>query len=328
MAAVSRTDLVTQDMDLMADLIRSLYVGHSGTFRCLDPNGVDARLHSVSVGGLTAGLARYGGFEYAAEVSPVGQPTVVYVTHGSGAVDTAREQLRCLPGDVYMAPADLPCKARVNAATHVSLHVPWRLVGALAEEQTGIPSAAVRFTGMRPVSAARQRRMAETIAFAFGELVASGAVMVYRLVVQEMARLAAAVMLETFPNTTMTAGYLPGPGWAAPASVRRAAEFIHAHAGEPATVTEIAAAAGVTARALHYAFRRHYDITPAQYQRLVRLERAHRELRQAGPGDGLTVTEVARKWGWASPARFTAAYQQRFSVPPGHTLRPRSAENN
>jgi hypothetical protein len=43
MTAVSRTDLVTQDMDLMADLIRSLYVGHSGAFRCLDPDGVAAR---------------------------------------------------------------------------------------------------------------------------------------------------------------------------------------------------------------------------------------------------------------------------------------------
>lgn len=143
-------------------------------------------------------------------------------------------------------------KARVNAATHVSLHVPWRLVRAQAEEQTGIPPAALRFTGLTPVSAAR---------------------------------------------------------------------FIDAHAGEPASVMEIAAAAGVTTRALHYAFRRHYDITPAQYQRLVRLERAHLELQQAEPGDGLTVTEVARKWGWASPARFAAAYQRRFSVLPGHTLR-------
>jgi AraC-like DNA-binding protein len=61
----------------------------------------------------------------------------------------------------------------------------------------------------------------------------------------------------------------------------------------------------VTAWALHYAFRRHYDITPAEYQRRVRLERAHRELQQAEPGDGLTVTEVARTWGWASTERFT-----------------------
>jgi hypothetical protein len=50
-------------------------------------------------------------------------------------------------------------------------------------------------------------------------------------------------MLETFPNTTMTAGHLPGPRWVAPAVVRRATAFIDAHAGEPVTAQEIAAAA-------------------------------------------------------------------------------------
>jgi AraC-like DNA-binding protein len=282
---------------------------------------VAARLHLVTVGGLSAGLVHYGGFDYAAEVSPVEVPTVVAVTHGYGAVDTAREQLRYRAGDVYMASPHLPSRAMVRGAAHVSLRVPWRLIRARAEEQTGIPPAALRFTGMAPVSAARRRLMAETIAFTFGELVASPVTTVYRLIAAEMTALAAGAMLETFPNTTMTVGYLPGPGWVAPASVRRAAEFIQAHADEPATVAEIAAAAGVTARALHYAFRRHYDITPAEYQRRVRLERAHRELQQAEPGDGLTVTEVARKWGWASTERFTAAYRQRFSAPPGHTLR-------
>jgi hypothetical protein len=62
MTAVRRTDLVTEDMDLMADLIRSLYVGHTGAFRCLDPDGVAARLHVVAVGGLSAGLVHYGGW--------------------------------------------------------------------------------------------------------------------------------------------------------------------------------------------------------------------------------------------------------------------------
>jgi AraC-like DNA-binding protein len=135
-----------------------------------------------------------------------------------------------------------------------------------------------------------------------------------------MTGLAAAAMLETFPNITMTAPGLPGPGWVTPASVRRAAAFIHEHAGEPVTAADIAAAAGVTPWALRYAFRRRYDITPAQYQRQVRLERAHLELLSADPGDGVTVASIARKWGWASPSRFTDAYRQRFRAEPGRTL--------
>jgi AraC-like DNA-binding protein len=60
---------------------------------------------------------------------------------------------------------------------------------------------------------------------------------------------------------------------------------------------------------------------PAQYQRQVRLERAHQELRDAGHRDGVTVASIARKWGWASPSRFTAAYRQRFAAQPSATLR-------
>jgi transcriptional regulator GlxA family with amidase domain len=97
--------------------------------------------------------------------------------------------------------------------------------------------------------------------------------------------------------------------------------FIDEHAGQPVTAADIAAAAGVTPRALRYAFRRRYNITPAQYQWQVRLERARLELLSADPRDGVTVAGIARKWGWASPSLFTAAYRQRFRAEPGQALR-------
>lgn len=162
---------------------------------------------------------------------------------------------------------------------------------------------------------------AKTSTFVYGELVTSGLSSLPSLLVQEMTRLTAAAMLEAFPNTTMAMPYLPGPGWVTPASVRRAAAFIHAHADQPVALTDIATAAGVTVRALRHAFRYRYDISPAQYHRMVRLERAHLELLVAEPGDGVTVAGVARKWGWASPGRFATAYRQWFSARPGRTLR-------
>jgi AraC-like DNA-binding protein len=238
-APVDRTDLVTQDMNLIADLIRNLYVRHSGTFRRTDSARVDARLHSVTASGLTAGLVHYGGFEYTAEVDPVGLPSVVAVTEGSGAVTAAREQLRYVPGDVFMAPADLPSAATLNS----------------------------------------------------------------------------------FPNSAMTIPYLPGPGWVQPASVRLAAEFIEAHAGQPVTTGQIAATAGVTSRALHHAFRRYFGTTPAGYLQRVRLEHARQELASADSASGLTVAGVARRWGWTSQRAFSVAYRQRFGVAPSHTLR-------
>ena len=164
------------------------------------------------------------------------------------------------------------------------------------------------------------RAYAGTAAFIYHQLLTSETTELHALLAQTMTGLAAAAMLETFPNTAMTAARLPGPGWVTPASVRCAAAFIDEHAGEPVTARDIAAAAGVTPRALRHAFRRRYDITLAQYQRQVRLERAHLELLSADPRDGVTVADIARKWGWASPSRFTAAYRDRFRAEPGQTL--------
>jgi transcriptional regulator GlxA family with amidase domain len=107
----------------------------------------------------------------------------------------------------------------------------------------------------------------------------------------------------------------------APAAVRRAAAFIHAHADQPLTLGEIAAAAGVSGRALQYSFRRYFDTTPIGYLRRVRLERADTELRAADSASGVTVAAVARRWGWVTASQFTQAYRQRFGVLPSHTLR-------
>jgi transcriptional regulator GlxA family with amidase domain len=119
----------------------------------------------------------------------------------------------------------------------------------------------------------------------------------------------------------MTAARAPADGHVAPAVVRRASAFMDANPERPLTVAEVAAAAGVGARGLQVAFRRHVGSTPMEYLRRVRLERVHRELRAAGPGDGVTVRETARRWGFANPGRFAAEYRAVYGQPPSRTLR-------
>jgi AraC-like DNA-binding protein len=321
MAPVERAELVTKDTDLIADLISRLYVKHAARFRCDDPDRVDGEVRSATVGELSAGVMRLGGFGYDAAVDPADAPTAVAVTQGSGVITSAREELRFTRGDVLMVPADRPSEAVMDDAGYVTLQVPWPAAASLAEERTGTLAADLRFEAMAPISAARQVMWAKTADFICAQLVTSGVTEVSPLMAGEMTRLAAAVMLETFPNTTMARTYFPDPGWVPPAAVRRAAAFIEASADGPVTLTEIAAAAGVTSRALQYAFRRHYGTTPTGYVRRVRLEHAHRELRDADPAAGTTVAKVARTWGWANPSHFTSAYRRQFGQLPGQTLR-------
>ena len=133
-------------------------------------------------------------------------------------------------------------------------------------------------------------------------------------------RLMAATLLETFPNTTMSADP-DRPGDADASAVRRAVAFIDDHAGEPIGLTEIAAAARMGARTVQEAFRRHLDTTPMAYLRRVRLERAHRELQSADPAAGTTVAEIAARWGFAHHGRFAALYQSCYGRSPSATLR-------
>ena len=321
MTAVERAELHTTDMDVIAGMVRQQYAGHSATFRCADPAMVRGQLRTAAVGGLTAGLLGYDGFEYTAHLDPMRAPTTVTVLRGAVTVTARRQVRRFTAGDVLMMPADQAARGQtMTDITYLTLQVPWAALDALAEEEGEVRGQPLRFDSTAPLSPASQRAYASTAAFICEQLLTSGATEVHPLLVQALTGLAAAAMLETFPNTT-PAARLPGPGWVTPASVRQAADFIHAHAGEPVAVADIAVAAGLTPRALRYGFRRRYDVTAAQYQRQVRLESAHLELLSAGPGEGVTVAGVARKWGWASPSRFTAAYRRRYRVSPSQTLR-------
>jgi AraC-like DNA-binding protein len=318
---VERAELVTKDMGLIADLVRRLYVEHAALFRCDDPARVDGEVSSATVNGLKAGLLRYGGFEYDAVIEPADAPTAVTVTRGSGTMTSAREEHCFTRGGAFMLPADLTSAALLRDSGFALLRVPWPAVRSLAEERTSLPATDLRFEAIAPVSAERQAMWASTAKFVCAQLVTSGSTEISPLMAHELTRMAATVMLETFPNTAMTALYVAGPGWVPPDAVRRAAAFIEAHADQPVTLADIAAAAGVTGRALQSAFRRSYDTTPVGYLRQARLERAYTELRDADAAAGVTVAAVARRWGWTSPSQFAAAYQRRFGEPPSRTLR-------
>ena len=106
-----------------------------------------------------------------------------------------------------------------------------------------------------------------------------------------------------------------------PQPLRRALVFIDENAADPITLNEIAGAARLSPRGLQAAFRRHLKTTPLGYLRSIRLERAHRDLQGAEPGDGASVAALAAKWGFIHLGRFATEYRRRFGVYPSQTLR-------
>ncbi|QRE82322.1 AraC family transcriptional regulator [Rhodococcus ruber] len=110
----------------------------------------------------------------------------------------------------------------------------------------------------------------------------------------------------------------PGEPPAAPAYVRHAERYIREHAADLPTVSEVAAAVGVSVRALSGAFRRHLDTTPNRYLTDVRLRHIRDEL--SIPSAECTVSAVAARWGYVNMGVFAAAYRRRFGENPSRTL--------
>lgn len=100
---------------------------------------------------------------------------------------------------------------------------------------------------------------------------------------------------------------------------RQAVDFIHEHAAEPITPTQVAAHVGVTLRALRLAFLAETAASPYDYIRHVRLERVHEELLTGSP-DTTSVGHVALRWGFVDDQQFVNRYHGRFGETPSRTL--------
>ena len=169
---------------------------------------------------------------------------------------------------------------------------------------------------MRPVSPEAAASWRRTLNYIGAMLRGDPAVAEAPLVIGSLSRLLAGLLLATFPNDTV--GPPPGRDEHDARSVtalRRAVAFIDASADLGIGIGDIAAAAGMSRRAVQLAFRRHLDTTPTDYLRRVRLDGAHRELLGASGGDLLTVTEVAYRWGFSSPSRFAERYRAALRPP-------------
>ncbi|HWL45673.1 MAG TPA: AraC family transcriptional regulator [Ilumatobacter sp.] len=103
--------------------------------------------------------------------------------------------------------------------------------------------------------------------------------------------------------------------------VREARDFIERHLGGPLTVGDIAAAVGTSVRTLQSQFRDDLGQTPMGYLANRRLERVREDLADAAPSSGLTVTDIAARWGFTHLGRFATSYRARFGESPSQTLR-------
>ena len=139
------------------------------------------------------------------------------------------------------------------------------------------------------------------------------------LVAKYLGRLVVSGLLLSHPHHLWEELVRPA-GFQGPQAIRAALAAIEERPTEIVTVGDIAAAVGLSVRALDDGFRRHVGVSPMRYLRHVRLDRARAELLRSDP-EQTTATFVAQNWGFDHYGRFAAEYRQRFGCSPSETLR-------
>lgn len=179
----------------------------------------------------------------------------------------------------------------------------------------------VRVLDHRPVSRRAALQLQRSIAYVRNSVMAAPEAARDPLVVSTASQYLAANVLHAFPNSAVSDTTVEDRHDANPGSLRRAIAFIEANPDIDISVSDIARAAYVTPRALQLAFRRHLATTPMAYLRRVRLAHARDDLASATPGDGVTVTTVAYRWGFPGSSRFAQHYRAAYGTSPSNTLR-------
>jgi AraC-like DNA-binding protein len=178
----------------------------------------------------------------------------------------------------------------------------------------------VRLTGSVPVSEAANRHLVAAIDYFRDSVAANPVAAGSQLIAGPAQRYLAASVLATYPNSAHADTNNDHRRDSSEVLLRRATAFIDENAQTDISLTDIADAVNVSPRAVQYMFRKHRDCTPMQYARRVRLQYAHLDLLGGDP-TSTTVSEVARRWGFAHLGRFAASYRMAYGQSPQATLR-------
>ncbi len=277
----------------------------------IDPKKFGFRWRSAAVDGMA--VVRYAlTATVDAAVQPEDQLMVCRVDAAAGRVSTGRSTL---DAEQPWATDGTAVHAHWEGTADVSAFIFDRAAAQeVARQVTGDELLTLRLTDSSPRDVVAGRYWNRTFNYVMHALAAAED---DPLIETTLTRHAVMTTLSTFPSTFSDA-LASEPRLSAPAVVRRAVEYMDAHAHEPITVDDVAAAVHISTRGLQYAFRRSLDTTPTAYLRRVRLDGAHRALRNAGPGD--TVSSIARRWGFSNTTRFAAAYREAYARTPRETL--------
>jgi AraC-like DNA-binding protein len=251
--------------------------------------------------------------------APAESLVVVHPLAGDLHVASGRHELRTGPGDVLLCDAATDLRISSPRLDVEVVRLDPAAVARVVGELTGFDAPTLPVGLCRAVSPGRAAHWRATVAHLRRDVLVDDEVMAGPLTRTALFRYLVAMLVESFPNPAVarTQGEADR---LVPPTLRRAMRYIEDHAADDIALADIAAAAGLGARGLQLSFRRHHDVTPLEYLRRVRLDRAHRDLRASTPSEA-TVGGIADRWGFPHHGNFSALYLRTYGCSPSMTLR-------
>nr|WP_311966966.1 AraC family transcriptional regulator [Bradyrhizobium archetypum] len=281
-------------------------------------------LHNAAVfGGLSVNYVAYGG---SVSIDPGCLERFFLLqipVHGSARIETASRDVATAAGATasLLSPTIPTRMTWKDNCAHIILLVDRSLLEQRAAALSGRPAGAVEFEPAVDLSSpggqALQSQVFELVGLA--ERVGPR---------RPLSSITAANMRETLLNALLhgqrhsasdAIDRFGGRIETLPPSLRRAREFLDAHAEEPLDLAQLAEAAGIGVRALQLGFRRHFGTSISEMLRDIRLAHLNIRLVAASPDD--SVTEIAFELGFTHLGRMASAYRAKFGETPSATLR-------
>lgn len=312
-ASHGKTEMAGRNLDQARAMYEDAYNGQS--FRTERSEQEFAfRYTSTGNGDMTLRSSMFLGSVRGA-IEPEDEYIAAWITDGQGVYDVDGDELHLERGRPVVFPSGKRFSFDMLDYRQNLVHFRAGYLEQVAAEHEGTLAGPLHFDALEVPDGASLRRWRQVIATAAKNVLSSEPPPLLRA---EVNRVTAIAFLETFAHTSID---LP-PVLLAPrnARLREAVEYIHTHAREPFTTTDIARAADVSLRGLQAAFQNQLSTTPTEYLRGVRLEYVRAELSNTHPDDA-TVGSIARRWGFVHLGRFAAVYAEKYGELPSETLR-------
>ncbi|MCA6117446.1 AraC family transcriptional regulator [Bradyrhizobium sp. WSM 1738] len=313
----------TGSVDDAAEAIGRIFCPHQLTPARATTSEFFALHNSAVFGGLSVNYVAYGG---SVSIDPGCLERFFLLQipmHGSARIETASRDIATAPGaTASLLSPTIPTRMTWEGnCAQIILLADRRILEQRAAALSGRPVGAVEFEPAVDLASAGGRALQSKIM----EFVDLAERLGPRRPLSPVAaadmreKLLAALLHGQRHSASDAIDRFGGRAEALPPSVRRAREFLYAHADEPLDLMQLAEAAGVGIRALQLGFRRHFGTSISEMLRDIRLAHLNVRLAAASPDD--SVTDIAFELGFTHLSRMASAYRAKFGETPSATLR-------